>query len=167
MRRRKAIGFSVSTFFSSITISPDVGSIRRFTMRNSVVLPEPEVPTSIHVLPSGTSKVTASTAGLPAPGYCLVISWNAIFAILSAPLLDASSISYQLYATILTIAKLLHVAMLGYCCLKQQYPNIANTLPYFPKALLHLRLSLYVNVFIVLRYLMWRATCSVNLYRSL
>src|SRR6266516_1216982 len=82
MRRRRAIGFSVSTFLPSITISPDVGSIRRLTMRKSVVLPEPEVPTSIQVLPSGTSNVTASTADLLAPAYCLVISWNAIFAIL-------------------------------------------------------------------------------------
>src|SRR5947209_18682620 len=51
-------------------------------MRKSVVLPEPEVPTSIQVLPSGSAKVTASTAGLFAPGYCLVISWNSIVAIL-------------------------------------------------------------------------------------
>src|SRR5438067_2173737 len=82
MRRRNKIGFSSRTFLKSITISPEVGSIRRLTMRNRVVLPEPEVPTSIQVLPSATSKVTASTAGLLAPGNTLVISWNAILAIL-------------------------------------------------------------------------------------
>src|SRR5437588_1913199 len=98
MRLRKVIGFSVSTFLPSITISPDVGSIRRLTMRKSVVLPEPEVPTNIQVLPSGTSNVTASTAGLLAPGYCLVISWNAIFAILSL-LYRMFYHFYQLYAT--------------------------------------------------------------------
>src|SRR5438552_8395133 len=81
MRRRNKIGFSSRTFLPSITISPEVGSIRRLTMRNRVVLPEPEVPTSIQVLFSATSKVTALTAGLLALGNCLVISWNEIFAI--------------------------------------------------------------------------------------
>ena len=82
MRRRNKIGFSSRTFLPSMTILPEVGSIRRLTMRNRVVLPEPEVPTSIQVCPSGRPKVTASTAGLLAPGNTLVISWNAILAIL-------------------------------------------------------------------------------------
>lgn len=82
MRRRSSIGFSVSTFLPSMRIWPEVGSIKRLTMRSSVVFPEPEVPTSIQVLPSGTSKVTESTAGLPVPGYLLVISLNSILAML-------------------------------------------------------------------------------------
>src|ERR1700730_12325546 len=82
MRRRNKIGFSSRTFLPSMTILPEVGSIRRLTMRNRVVLPEPEVPTSKQVCPSGTPKVTASTAGLLAPGNTLVISSNAILAIL-------------------------------------------------------------------------------------
>src|SRR2546423_13129739 len=81
MRRRNKIGFSSRTFLPSMTILPEVGSIRRLTMRNRVVLPEPEVPTSRQVCPSGTPKVTASTAGLLPPGNTLVISWNAILAI--------------------------------------------------------------------------------------
>src|SRR5712692_8527212 len=81
MRRRSKIGFSSRMFLPSMNIWPEVGSIRRLTMRNSVVLPEPEVPTSIQVVSSVTSKVTASTAGLLEPGNCLVMAWKAIFAI--------------------------------------------------------------------------------------
>src|SRR6266567_2776902 len=88
MRRRNWIGFSSRTFFPSMIISPELGSIRRLTMRNSVVLPEPEVPTSIQVLPSGTSNVTAFTAGALAPGYFFVISLKRIF---SMPSLFLSS----------------------------------------------------------------------------
>src|SRR2546421_3269808 len=80
MRRRNKIGFSSSTFLPSIRIAPEVGSIKRLTMRSRVVLPEPEVPTSIQVVPSCSSNVTASTAGLAVPSYCLVIFSNAIFA---------------------------------------------------------------------------------------
>src|SRR5690242_9333036 len=80
IRRRNKIGSSSRTFLPSIRISPEVGSIKRLTMRSSVVLPEPEVPTSIQVVPSGKAKLTASTAGLLAPGYCFVMLWNAIFA---------------------------------------------------------------------------------------
>src|SRR5437763_8450623 len=81
MRRRSKIGFSSRMFLSSIIIWPEVGSIKRLTMRKRVVFPEPEVPTSIQVVPSVTSKVTASTAGLLEPGNCLVMAWKAIFAI--------------------------------------------------------------------------------------
>src|SRR2546428_5897919 len=94
MRRRNKIGFSSSTFLPSIKISPEVGSIKRLTIRSSVVLPEPEVPTSIQVLPSGKAKLTASTAGLLAPGYCFVMLWNAIFAM---PLLLSTSLNIRRY----------------------------------------------------------------------
>src|SRR5712691_7870369 len=58
------------------------------TMRSSVVLPEPEVPTSIQVFPSVTSNVTASTAGELVPGNCLVISLNAMVAIAAGLLIS-------------------------------------------------------------------------------
>src|ERR1700682_2047496 len=80
MRLRSKIGFSRKMFLPSIRISPEVGSIRRLTMRSRVVLPEPEVPTNIQVFPSVTSNVTASTAGDCVPGNCLVISLNAMVA---------------------------------------------------------------------------------------
>src|SRR6266536_3147933 len=58
MRRRNKIGFSSRMFLSSMSIWPEVGSIRRLTMRNRVVLPEPEVPRSMQITPSCTPNVT-------------------------------------------------------------------------------------------------------------
>ena len=57
---------------------PEVGSISRLTMRNKVVLPAPDFPTSMQVRPSGTVNVTSSTAGLVECPNLLVIAWNAI-----------------------------------------------------------------------------------------
>src|SRR2546422_10286113 len=96
MRRRNVIGFSCRIFFPSIMILPEVGSIRRLTIRRRVVLPEPEVPSNIQVAPSGTAKVTASTAGRLAFWYCFVTSWNVILAIL----FDCSSV-HPIYSVII------------------------------------------------------------------
>ena len=46
---------------------PLVGSTIRFTMRSSVVLPEPEVPTRARTVPAATLNETESTATVP-PG---------------------------------------------------------------------------------------------------
>src|SRR6059058_272650 len=151
MRRRKAIGFSVSTFLPSITISPDVGSIRRFTMRKSVVLPEPEVPTSIQVLPSGSAKVTASTAGLLDPGYCFVISWKAIFAILlllQCKLHHFLPIICNNPGNCKTSRKEQHRMLASS---KQAFCAVLKFRFLFPQSRLSLRLSLYVSLFFVVR----------------
>ena len=44
---------------------PSVGSIRRLIIRSEVVLPQPLGPTKTIVLPSGTSRSSASTATVP------------------------------------------------------------------------------------------------------
>src|SRR5215471_1811489 len=62
-------------------IAPALGSMSRLTIRRRVVFPEPEVPTSMQMAPGGTSNVTPSTAGRPAPGYRFVTSRNAMVAI--------------------------------------------------------------------------------------
>jgi len=49
----------------SSRMRPDVGSIIRLIMRNVVVLPHPEGPTSTVMLPSGTSSDRSSTAVVP------------------------------------------------------------------------------------------------------
>ena len=46
---------------------PDVGSTRRLTIFSAVVFPPPDGPTSTHVSPAGTSRVSPSRAGGPAP----------------------------------------------------------------------------------------------------
>lgn len=55
-----------------ITMDPSVGSIRRLIILSVVVLPQPEGPTNITMLPAGISMVSPPTAGLVWPGYCLV-----------------------------------------------------------------------------------------------
>ena len=50
---------------------PLVGSISRLIMRSSVVLPQPDGPTSTATSPSGTSSVSSRTATVPF-GYCLL-----------------------------------------------------------------------------------------------
>ncbi len=74
MRRRSRMGSSDWMLLPSMPISPDVGSISRFTMRSNVVLPEPDVPTRTQVLPSGTPKLTRSTAGAGPPRNILLTS---------------------------------------------------------------------------------------------
>ncbi len=50
-----------------MTMSPSVISTMRLTIRNAVVLPQPEGPTRTQMSPAGTSTESASTAGTDAP----------------------------------------------------------------------------------------------------
>ncbi len=43
-------------------MEPELGSTSRLTIRSSVVLPEPEVPTMAAMVPVSTVSVTSSTA---------------------------------------------------------------------------------------------------------
>ena len=47
---------------------PDVGSISRLIIRIVVVLPHPDGPTKMTILPAGIVIVTSSTAGFLLPG---------------------------------------------------------------------------------------------------
>jgi hypothetical protein len=49
-------------------MSPLVGSIMRFTMRMTVVLPQPDGPTSTQISPAGTVSERSLTAGSSEPG---------------------------------------------------------------------------------------------------
>src|SRR3954451_6935739 len=58
---------------------PDVGSMRRLSIFNVVVLPQPDGPTSTHTSPSGISSESSRTATWPL-GYCLLIASRRITA---------------------------------------------------------------------------------------
>src|SRR5271168_2960617 len=67
MRRRRLIGSTVRTSWPSTLMWPASASISRLASRKSVVLPEPEPPTTASNSPSATSSETSSTARTGAP----------------------------------------------------------------------------------------------------
>src|SRR6185312_3297312 len=77
MRRRSATGSSVAVFSLSISIAPELSSTMRLIIRRSVVLPEPEEPTSTVVLREGMTRLKFSTATVPS-GNLFVTSRNSI-----------------------------------------------------------------------------------------
>jgi len=77
MRRRNATGSSFDVSSPSISIRPDDGSTMRLIMRRSVVLPEPDDPTSTVVLRDGSTRLKSSTATVPS-GNCFVTLTNSI-----------------------------------------------------------------------------------------
>lgn len=56
MPRRSSAASIVAVSWSSIVIRPAVGSIIRLTIRNDVVLPHPEGPTSTVIRPLGATR---------------------------------------------------------------------------------------------------------------
>ncbi|WP_345147165.1 hypothetical protein [Nonomuraea rubra] len=51
-----------------MTMSPEVGSIRRLIMRMVVVLPQPDGPSRTTISPAGMFRSSSCTAGSPPPG---------------------------------------------------------------------------------------------------
>ncbi len=68
MRRRSWSALTEVTSSPSRMIRPVVGSMSRFIIFSVVVLPQPDGPMSITILPSGTSNSSSSTAGRSWPG---------------------------------------------------------------------------------------------------
>src|SRR5882757_3723148 len=71
MPRRNLTGSTLVTSLPSTVSVPDVGSIIRLIIRIDVVLPQPDGPTNTARVPSGTSRLSSSTATVPS-GYFLV-----------------------------------------------------------------------------------------------
>src|SRR5215213_4891259 len=65
MPRRSCAGSRAAVSCPSIVIRPEVGSIIRLTIRNEVVLPQPDGPTSTVVAPLGAVRSRPSTATVP------------------------------------------------------------------------------------------------------
>src|SRR5262245_61897839 len=66
MPRRSAVSSWLVTSTPSIVIRPDVGSISRLTIFSDVVLPQPDGPTRMQILPAGTVNDRSLTApGVP------------------------------------------------------------------------------------------------------
>ena len=68
MLRRSSVSSRVAASTPSIRILPDVGSISRLTILSDVVLPQPDGPTRMQILPAGTfsdRSLTAPGVGLP------------------------------------------------------------------------------------------------------
>src|SRR5699024_12380305 len=78
MRRRNRSTFIVVMSSSSITMLPVSVSMSRLIIFKVVVLPQPEGPTSMTMLPAGIYMVRQSTAGTAWPGNALVISRSRI-----------------------------------------------------------------------------------------
>ncbi|EPQ70834.1 Amino acid ABC transporter, ATP-binding protein [Mycobacterium marinum MB2] len=65
MRCRRSLGLSRNTDRPSSRMSPLSGSCRRFKVRSSVDLPDPDGPITAAVVPAGTSKSTPRSTTLP------------------------------------------------------------------------------------------------------
>src|SRR5579884_4160633 len=69
MPRRKSTAFMAATSSSPTKTRPDCGTTSRFTVRKSVLFPQPDGPTKTVKLPAGISTLTPSTALRSARGY--------------------------------------------------------------------------------------------------
>src|SRR5262245_49260563 len=74
MRRRSATGSTLAASTPPIRTVPELGSARRLTRRNSVVLPEPEAPTTANNSALATDSDTPSSTGRPSPNRLLTVS---------------------------------------------------------------------------------------------
>src|SRR5262245_53910410 len=81
MRRLSAMGSTLAASTPPIRTAPELGSSRRLIRRNSVVLPEPEGPTTANSSPLSTDIETPSSAGGPSPKRLLTFS-----TVIAAPL---------------------------------------------------------------------------------
>jgi len=75
-RRSCAAGTEAVSRSSSQTV-PEVGSTIRLTIRNEVVLPQPEGPTRTVICPDGATRSSPSTAVVPS-GYRFTTESNLI-----------------------------------------------------------------------------------------
>ena len=62
MPRRSSTGSTVSVSRPLMKTLPDVGTTSRLIIRNVVVLPHPDGPSSTQISPAPTSRLTSSTA---------------------------------------------------------------------------------------------------------
>src|SRR5690349_19064137 len=76
MPRRSSVSSRLVTSTPSIVIRPEVGSIRRLTIFSDVVLPQPDGPTRMQILPAGTVSDRSLTAAGAVPRFVAAGSYD-------------------------------------------------------------------------------------------